>query len=112
MRSLVARLADAKHYANAAASYVKDIGFAEFSIDPLRRQGVCFCLMIVGEACTEAAKQLSAQAPEVPWAQIRGMRNILIHEYWQIDDEIVYNVARNEAAALAARFDRLLKGLT
>jgi uncharacterized protein with HEPN domain len=111
MRSIAARLADAKHYASAAAGYVKDVGFAEFSADSLRQRAVCFCLVVVAEACTEAAKSLSGQAPEVPWARIKGMRNILVYEYWQIDDEIVYNVARNDVAPLVASLDRLLEGL-
>jgi uncharacterized protein YutE (UPF0331/DUF86 family) len=37
------------------------------------------------------------------------MRNILVHEYWQIDEEIVYNVARDDAELLAASLDRLLE---
>jgi len=37
------------------------------------------------------------------------MRNILVHEYWHIDEEIVYNAARNDAGILAASLDRLLK---
>jgi uncharacterized protein YutE (UPF0331/DUF86 family) len=36
------------------------------------------------------------------------MRNILVHGYWQIDEEIVYNVARDDADALAAWLDKLL----
>jgi uncharacterized protein with HEPN domain len=111
MRSIVARLADARDNARAAAHYVKDIGLAEFSSDSLRREAVCFCLVIVGEACTEAAKGLLEQPPEIPSAEIKGMRNILVHEYWQIDGEIVYNVARDQAEPLAARLDKLLKGL-
>jgi len=63
----------------------------------------------VGEACIEAAKGLAERAPEIPWAKIRGMRNILVHEYWQIDEEIVYNVARDDAELLAASLDRLLE---
>lgn len=109
MRSIIARLTDARNHARAAAGYVNGIGFAEFSADSLRQHAVCFCLVVVGEACIEAAKGLSERAPEVPWAEIRGMRNILVHEYWQIDEEIVYNVARDDAELLAASLDGLLE---
>ena len=108
MRSITARLTDAKNYARAAAGYVKGIGLAQFSGDSLRQHTVCFCLVVVGEACTEIAKELSTRAPEIPWAEIRAMRNILVHGYWQIDEEIVYNVARDDADALAAWLDKLL----
>ncbi len=39
------------------------------------------------------------------------MRNILVHEYWQIDETIIYNSARNEAELLADILDRLIKEL-
>ena len=109
MRSITARLTDAKNYARAAAGYVKGIGLAQFSGDSLRQHAVCFCLVVVGEACMEVSRGLSERAPEIPWAAIEGMRNILVHEYWQIDEEIVYNVARDDAEVLAAWLDRLLE---
>jgi uncharacterized protein with HEPN domain len=109
MRSIIARLTDARNYAGEAAAYVDHIGLAEFSADSLRQHAVSFCLVVVGEACTEAAKGLAERAPEIPWAKIKGMRNILVHEYWQIDEEIVYNVARDDAELLAASLDRLLE---
>ena len=40
------------------------------------------------------------------------MRNLLVHEYWQIDDEIIYNVARHEAEPLAVRLDTWINELT
>ena len=109
MRSIIARLTDARNYAREAAAYVNGIGLAPFSADSLRQHAVCFCLVVVGEACIEVSKGLSERAPEIPWAEIKGMRNILVHEYWQIDEEIVYNVARDDAEVLAAWLDRLLE---
>jgi uncharacterized protein with HEPN domain len=69
---------------------------------------VCFCLLVVGEACIQAAKESPTLPADVPWGEIRGMRNLLVHEYWQIDDEIIYNVARREAEPLARRLDGLI----
>jgi len=75
----------------------------------MRRQAVYFCLAIVGEACTEAAKIMPKPSVEIPWTAIKGMRNILVHEYWQIDDTIVYTTARDDAEPLAARLDNTIK---
>jgi uncharacterized protein with HEPN domain len=68
-------------------------------------------LLIVGEACIEAAKQLTELPADIPWNEIKGMRNILVHEYWQIDETIIFKVARDEAGPLADRIDRLIEGL-
>ena len=45
--------------------------------------------------------------PHIPWPQIKEMRNILVHEYWQIDYVTVYNVVRYEASTLADDLDEI-----
>jgi uncharacterized protein with HEPN domain len=112
MRLLSNFLADASDHARRAAEHVEDIHLSDFVADRLRRDAVCFCLVLVGEACNEAAKRFQRLPAEIPWAEIRGMRNILVHEYWQIDDTIVYNAARHEAGPLAERLECLIESLT
>ena|SRR2546428_11938809 len=112
MRDLVARLIDARDYARLSAGYVRGIDVVSFACDQMRKDAVCFCLLIVGEACNEAAKELSELPEEIPWRQIKGMRNIIVREYWQIDERIIYNSARNEAEPLADILDRLIKDFT
>jgi uncharacterized protein with HEPN domain len=85
--------------------------FAQFAADAIRREAVCFCLIVVGEACDRVLKEFQTVPPDIPWADIKAMRNVLVHEYWQIDDVIVYNVARNEAPRLAEQLDALVKQL-
>jgi uncharacterized protein with HEPN domain len=111
MRLVVQRLADARDYARRAAGYVDGIGLTAFTADTVRREAVCFCLMIVGEACVEAAKQLQKLPSDIPWAAIKGMRNVLVHEYWQIDDTIIYNTARDDAEPLATQLDGAIRQL-
>jgi uncharacterized protein with HEPN domain len=108
MRLLTDVLADARDHARRAADHVEDIQLSDFAVDELRREAVCFCLIVVGEACNEAAKRLQMLPAEIPWAEIKGRRNILIHEYWQIDEAIVYNAARYEARPLAEHLGRLI----
>jgi uncharacterized protein with HEPN domain len=112
MRPLAELLADACDHARRAARPVEGAELSGFVADALCRDAVCFCLVVVAEACNEAAKRLPRVPAEIPWAQIKGMRNILVHECWQIDDEIVYNVARSEAVALAGHLDRLIGSLS
>jgi uncharacterized protein with HEPN domain len=109
MRDAVDLLADARDHARKAASYVAGIGAPTFAADAMRREAVCFCLLVIGEACRQISAAQENLSTEIPWAEINGMRNILVHEYWQIDEAIIYNVARNEAGPLARRFDRLSK---
>ena len=112
MRSLVSWLAEARDHARQAAIYVQAVDQFGFAADTMRMHAVCFCLTVVGEACNRAADELTNLPAEIPWTEIKGMRNILVHEYWQIDEAVVYNVARNEAQQLASQLDNLIASLS
>ncbi len=111
MRSIVELLIDARDGARRASEYVKDGGFSAFAADQLRQDAVCFCLVKVGEACGQAAKQMLMLPPEIPWVAIKAMRNILVHEFWQIDLATIYNIAHDDAVLLADNLDSLIKQL-
>jgi len=81
IRRLVELLADASYYARRAEAYIADIEFAEFAGDAMRREAVCFCLGAVGETCDRASKEFVEPPPNIPWPQIKSMRNMLFHEY-------------------------------
>jgi uncharacterized protein with HEPN domain len=56
---------------------------------------------IVGEAVNALPDELTARRPEIPWRQIAGMRNFLVHEYFNIDKSIVVDVIKNDLDPLA-----------
>ncbi|HXW24384.1 MAG TPA: HepT-like ribonuclease domain-containing protein [Xanthobacteraceae bacterium] len=111
MRSIPDLLADARDYARRAASYVDRMDFPAFAADTMRRQAVYFCLMVVGEACDQILLHKQPVSPEIPWREIKAMRNFIVHMYWDIDDEIVYSVARHDAIVLADQLDEVLRQL-
>jgi uncharacterized protein with HEPN domain len=111
MRSIVELLIDARDCARRASEYVEDGGYSAFAADQLRQDAVCFCLIVVGEACGQATKQMLMLPPEIPWVAIKAMRNILVHEFWQIDLTIIYNIAHDDAVRLADDLDSLIKQL-
>ena len=92
MRSIVELLIDTRDYARRASEYVQDGGYSAFAADPLRQDD----LVVAGEACGQAARQMLMLPPEIPWVAIKAMRNILVHEFWQIDLAIVYNIAHHD----------------
>ncbi|NOX92256.1 MAG: DUF86 domain-containing protein [Gammaproteobacteria bacterium] len=63
-----------------------------------------------------AARHVSATYqtthPEIPWHEIIGQRNILAHEYGQIDHELLYKTATEDIPALIALLEKLLPPLT
>jgi uncharacterized protein with HEPN domain len=67
---------------------------------------------IIGEAVNKissTAPDFLTQHPELPWAQMRGMRNVAIHEYFFVDLEIVWTTVKNDLPNLKQQVDALLK---
>ena len=67
-------------------------GKVSFEQSKLVQSGVLYQLIIIGEAAGKLSSSLQAQCKDVPWKKIIGMRNILTHEYFSVDLEVVWSV--------------------
>ena len=68
-------------------------------------------LQIIGEAVRALPDDVRALAPEIPWPEIIGMRNVLVHGYFAIDTDIVWDAASRDVPALGPALERLLRTL-
>ena len=68
-------------------------------------------LQIIGEAARALPEDVRALAPEIPWSEIIGMRNILVHGYFDIDTDIVWEAATRDVPAIKPAVERLLETL-
>ncbi len=57
-------------------------------------------LQIIGEACRTISPTSKSDYSKIPWADIIGMRNILVHEYYRVDVETIWDVAEHKIPAL------------
>jgi uncharacterized protein with HEPN domain len=64
--------------------------------------------MIVGEATTKLPAELTAKLPDVPWPEIRGFRNRVIHGYFSLEWPIVWHIATAEVPRLRDGVEALL----
>jgi uncharacterized protein with HEPN domain len=64
-------------------------------------------LELLGEAARHVPDEVRALAPDIPWRRIVGVRNILIHGYLGIDNDIVWDIVRNEIAPLRKALEKL-----
>ncbi len=69
-------------------------------------------LQIIGEAARALPDEVRVLAPDIPWSKVIGMRNILVHGYFQIDTEIVWNAVQRDVPELKAAVQKLLDNLT
>ena len=75
-------------------NYTKDLSFKEFSKNNLVVDAVVRNFEIVGEASKNIPEELKSQYPDIPWKEMAGMRDKMIHEYFGIDLEIVWKTVK------------------
>jgi uncharacterized protein with HEPN domain len=68
-------------------------------------------LQIIGEAARLLPETIRALAPEIPWHSIVGMRNILVHGYFAIDTELVWDAVTRDVPSLKPAMEELLRKL-
>ncbi len=73
---------------------------ARFEQDELLQTWFLRHLQIIGEAARAIPVDVRAQAPDIPWPKIIGMRNVLVHGYFEIDTDIVWQAATRDITAL------------
>lgn len=68
-------------------------------------------ISVIGEACRSLSPEFQAQHANVPWADIIGMRNILVHHYFGIDEDAVWWVIEKDIPELKFNIEMILKSL-
>lgn len=83
-------------------------GRGRFDADELVRTWVVHHLQILGEAAWKLPADLRAAHPAVPWAQIMGLRHVLVHDYADVDMETVWGVVEHNLPPLDSELRRIL----
>lgn len=83
-------------------------GREAFLANPQIQDAVARNLEIIGEAVKHVSEDLRRRHPDVPWKQIAGMRDELIHEYFGTDPQIVWNVIEQHVPMLDRRINEML----
>jgi len=86
--------------ATSAQRLISGMGSAHYSSDRRTQLAVERCLEIVGEAARNISVGFREAYPEVPWRQIIGQRNVLIHEYGEIKQERVWKTVSEDIPML------------
>ena len=76
---------------------------AAFDADPPVQSHIYRHVMIVGEAIWQLSKEIKAKYPTIPWRQIEGMRHIMVHDYFKVDWDIVFNTATQHIPKLRSQ---------
>lgn len=85
---------------SAILSYVHGVTFDGFAHDRMRYSAVIREFEIIGEAVGKLPAGLKDSYPEIAWQDIKDFRNLLAHEYFGVDLEIVWNAIHNDLPVL------------
>ncbi len=97
--------------AKLALEYIGDKTREEFFEDLQCQDAVIRRLEIIGEAARRISEETRAAHPDLPWSDMVSMRNIMIHEYDDIDLAIVWETVNNDLTPLIDALEKILQSL-
>jgi uncharacterized protein with HEPN domain len=101
-------LADIREAARRIAEYLDGVTYEGFLADTKTQDSVIRNLEIVGEAARRVSDGLRNRTPGLPWKSMADMRNRLIHGYFGVDLDVVWQVVKDELPVVV---DRLASGV-
>src|SRR5579859_3511452 len=104
-----AYLLDMLQAARDAVAFTTGLTRSEFEGSRIAQYAVAHALQIVGEAAARTSEETRLHAPEVPWSQIVGMRNRLVHDYGRVDRDILWDAVRVDVPALITVLERVVR---
>jgi uncharacterized protein with HEPN domain len=93
-------LQDAVDAIDDVAEFVGNMPLDVFKADKKTLHAVVRNLEVIGEAVKAVPLEVRERHPQVPWQRIAGLRDILIHHYFRIDVDIVWDVVQNKLPEL------------
>ena len=94
--------------ARDAVVFADGLSFSEFARDQRTQLAILKCVEIVGEAASRVSAETREAHPAIPWREIVGMRNRLVHAYFEIDLRLVWDTVRNDLPPLIVQLEPLV----
>ncbi len=88
--------------------YTTDFTFSDFADDEKTYDAVTRNLEIIGEAAKHTPIEVQERYPKIEWRQIAGLRDIITHEYFGLDNDILWDIIQTEVPKLLVEIEQIL----
>lgn len=102
-------LGDIQEALRRARSYTEGQSYEQFLADTKTQDAVIRSLEILGEATKKLSSGLRESHPEIPWKSLAGVRDKLIHDYFGVNIDIVWQIVQDQLPALTTQIEATLK---
>jgi uncharacterized protein with HEPN domain len=95
---------------NLALSYIEGMDKQSFLDDRRTQQAVIYNVMIIGEAASQIINEhpdFIESTPEIPWREMRGIRNRMAHGYFELDIDIIWDTTTSSLADLGRNIAKI-----
>jgi len=102
------RIEDIIDAINKIESYIQGLNFQTFKSSGITIDAVIRNIEVIGEAANHIPLKIRKKYFDIPWDQMRGIRNIMAHEYFGVDFKIVWYTAKKHLVPLRSKLEKLL----
>jgi uncharacterized protein with HEPN domain len=92
-------------------TYLTNVSLDDFFSNSEKRFATIKQIEIIGEACNHITNDIKQAHSEIEWISINGFRNISVHEYFGINVQIVWEIAKSDLPVLKEKFNQILQEL-
>jgi uncharacterized protein with HEPN domain len=103
-----ALLLDMLLYARRVASRIADVSRQQFDEDEDLQFSLTYQIQVIGEAANRLSSEQRASHTEIPWRSIMGMRHVVVHDYFRVDLDVVWETATKSVPELVASLERIV----
>ena len=102
---------DIIEHMNYAEEFINNLTFEEFANDKKTVLSVTKCIEVVGEATKHIPDSIREKYPDIPWNDLAGIRDRLVHGYFKVNLEIVWTTVTQEFPELLPKMEKVLNDI-
>ena len=100
------RMRDAAQHAK---DFVKGRDRADLDTDRFFQLALAKAVELIGESASHISDELRSQQPHISWKKIIGMRHVLVHNYWRVELDVVWDTVKHDIPSLINQLQQLIR---